>query len=143
MHRAPGTIYIYRSYGMHWMFNLVAHEPEKVGAILVRAVEPLEGIELMECRRKTTVLRQLCSGPGKLCQAFAIDEALHKEDATSNDEVWLTVGTPAAEIDLVVSERIGITRSAELPLRFYEAGNRFVSGHRRGVPFSPEMLPST
>lgn len=141
MHRAPGTVYIYRSYGMHWMFNIVAHAPAAVGAVLVRAVEPLEGIELMKKRRGLTDLRQLCSGPGKLCQAFEIDETLHKVDLTTSDEVWITTGD--SKIAVAVGERIGITKSAELPLRFFEAGSPYVSAHRRGVRFPPEMLPSS
>ncbi|MEZ4531146.1 MAG: DNA-3-methyladenine glycosylase [Thermomicrobiales bacterium] len=141
MQRAPGTIYIYRSYGMHWMFNIVAHAPESVGAVLVRAVEPLDGIDLMEKRRGLTALRQLASGPGKLCQAFGIDDGLHKVDLATSDAIWITPAS--ARASLVVGERIGITKSPELELRFFEAGNRYVSAHRRGVPFSPEMLPSS
>ena len=143
MQRAPGTIYIYRSYGMHWMFNIVAHAPDLVGAVLIRAVEPLQGLDLMEQRRGITDIRQLCSGPGKLCQAFAIDDSLHKVDLTQNDEIWLTRGESRSQVDIEVGERIGITKSPELPLRFFEAGNRFVSAHRRGVPLTPKMLPST
>ncbi len=141
MQRAPGTIYIYRSYGLHWMFNLVAHAPDTVGAVLIRAIEPLEGIELMEPRRHTVDLKQLASGPGKLCQALGIDEALHTVDLTTSDAVWISPGSDAPQI--VIGERIGITKSADLQLRFFEAGNRYVSAHRRGVPFSSEMLPSS
>lgn len=141
MRRSPGTVYIYRSYGMHWMFNIVAHAPGSVGAVLIRAVEPLEGIDLMRARRKVTDVRQLCSGPGKLCQAFGIDEALHKADLATSDAVWITPAGAAP--DIVIGERIGITKSPERQLRFFEAGNRYVSAHRRGVPFSREMLPSS
>ena len=140
MKRAPGTIYIYRSYGMHWMFNIVAHAPDTVGAILIRAVEPLEGLDLMAARRKRTDPRQLCSGPGKLCQAFGIDDALHKVDLTASDAVWIATGDQPAGI--IVGERIGITKSPELELRFFEAGNRYVSAHKRGVAFPREVLPS-
>ena len=142
MQRAPGTIYIYRAYGMHWMFNIAAHAPGSVGAVLIRAVEPLVGIPLMEDRRGTTNLQQLCSGPGKFCQAFAIDESLHKLDLTTTDEIGIALGDDS-RFEVVVGERIGITKSAELPLRFFEAGNRFVSAHRRGVPLTPEVLPSS
>lgn len=140
MKRAPGTLYIYRSYGIHWMFNIVAHETGTVGAVLIRSVEPIEGIELMQARRRTKELRQLCSGPGKLCQAFGIDDGLHTLDLTSSDAVWIAPGDQPSNI--AIGERIGITKSPELPLRFFESGNRYVSAHRRGVPFSPEMLPS-
>lgn len=94
-------------------------------------------------RRGTTDIRQFCSGPGKLCQAFAIDEAMHKVDLTVSDEIWITQGESNGDVDIAVGERIGITKSPELPLRFFEAGSRFVSAHRRGVPFEPEMLPSS
>lgn len=143
MKRAPGTIYIYRAYGMHWMFNIAAHEPGLVGAILIRAVEPIDGIELMEQRRGTTNLRQLCSGPGKFCQAFAIDEGMHKLDLTANDQIGIEPNGNTATIEIAVSERIGITKSADLPLRFFEAESRYVSAHRRGVPLIPEVLPSS
>jgi DNA-3-methyladenine glycosylase len=92
MQRAPGTIYIYRSYGMHWMLNIVAHAPGAVGAVLIRAVEPLDGIKLMEERRKTTDIRQLCSGPGKLCQAFAIDESMHKVELAAINHISIAAG---------------------------------------------------
>jgi DNA-3-methyladenine glycosylase len=125
------------------MFNIVAHAPELVGAVLVRAVEPLEGIELMEKRRGMTNIRQLCSGPGKVCQAFAIDDSLHKVDLATSAEIWISKDASHNPPDIVVGERIGITKSPDLPLRFFEAGNRFVSVHQRGVPLLPEMLPSS
>ena len=143
MHRDPGSVYIYRSYGMHWMFNIVAHAAGGIGAVLVRAAEPIEGIALMEARRGTRDLRQLCSGPGKICQAFAIDDSLHKVDLTTSDDIWISYAKSITPVDLLVGERIGITKSAELPLRFFEAGNRFVSAHKRGAPLPPEMLPSS
>lgn len=143
MHQAPGTVYIYRSYGMHWMFNIVAHAPDSVGAVLVRAVEPTIGIALMEERRKLTDLKLLCAGPGRLCQAFEIDDSLHKVDLATSGEIWIALGERPGSADVMVGKRIGITKSAEMPLRFYEAGNPFVSGHRRGVPFAQEMLPSS
>ncbi|MCO5222495.1 MAG: DNA-3-methyladenine glycosylase [Thermomicrobiales bacterium] len=142
MRRAPGTVYIYRCYGMHWMFNIVAHAPDTVGAVLIRAVEPVEGIDIMEGRRGLTEIRQLCSGPGKLCQAFDIDESLHKIDLVTSDTVWLTAGNRSEAPTLIAGKRIGITKSPELPLRFFAAGNRYVSAHRRGVPFTSEVIPS-
>lgn len=144
MQHAPGTIYIYRAYGMHWMLNLVAHEPDTIGAILIRAVEPLEGIELMEARRHMTDVRNLCSGPGKVSQAFAIDDTMHKVDSITASEIAILQADPAKpKPQIVIGERIGITKSADLPLRFFESGSRFVSSHRRGEPFDPKMLPSS
>lgn len=142
MKRAPGTVYIYRSYGMHWMFNIVAHAEDSVGAVLVRAVEPVDGIDLMRLRRRMDDQRQLCSGPGKLCQAFGIDDGVHVLDLTASDAIWISPAeTPTSE--LLIGQRIGITKSPELELRFFEAGNLYVSAHQRGVPYSPEMLPSS
>lgn len=143
MHRAPGTIYIYRSYGMHWMFNIVAHAPGEIGAVLVRAVEPVEGKVQMESRRGVSDIRQLCSGPGKLCQAFAIDDSFHGTDLAASVDIWISPRDSQVELEMLVGERIGITKSPELPLRFFEAGSRFVSAHKRGVPLSAEMLPSS
>lgn len=141
MKRAPGTIYIYRSYGMHWMLNFVAHAPDTVGAVLIRALQPIDGIELMEARRRSSDVRQLCSGPGKLCQAMGIDDGLHKVNLESSDAVWITQRSERPP--LTVGERIGITKSPELHLRFFESDSRFVSAHRKGSPFAPEMLPSS
>ncbi len=143
MQRAPGTIYIYRAYGMHWMFNIAAHAPDAVGAVLIRAVEPIEGIELMEKRRSTDRLLQLCSGPGKFCQAFAIDDSLHTCDLLTDADICIEPNGDPAGLELIVGERIGITKSADLPLRFFEANNRFVSAHRKGVAFTPKVLPSS
>jgi 3-methyladenine DNA glycosylase Mpg len=77
-----------------------------------------------------------------VCQAFAIDDSLHKVDLATSNEIWISNGEPHFQRDIVVGERIGITKSPDLPLRFFEAGNRFVSAHRRGVPLSSGMLPS-
>ncbi len=114
---------------------------DAVGAVLLRAVEPLEGIELMQSRRKTHEVKQLASGPGKLCQAFGIDEALHKVDLSTSDAVWISSRIGAPRIN--VGERIGITKSSELQLRFFDAESDYVSAHRRGVPLPREMLPSS
>lgn len=122
------------------MFNIVAHAPAAVGAVLIRAVEPIDGVALMQLRREQTDPLHLCSGPGKLCQAFGIDEGLHKADLTASDTVWISGGISPNRV--MVGERIGITKSPELPLRFFDADSRYVSAHRRGVPFSPHMLPS-
>jgi len=132
--REPGTIYIYRAYGIHMMFNIVARASEPYGAILIRAVDPIDGIDRMQMRRNTTKTRDIASGPGKLCQAYAISLADHLRDIVTDSEVWIESGTPAQ--DILVSPRIGITRSADLPLRFFDPTGESVSGHRRGLDWN-------
>ncbi len=125
----PGRAYVYRSYGIHAMLNAVA-DAEGVGAaVLIRALEPIEGIELMRARRGREPIEELCSGPGKLTQALGI-ELLHNAGDLRRGPVTITPGVaPAPEI--TVSRRIGITRAVELPWRYSVVGSRFVS--RRGA----------
>jgi DNA-3-methyladenine glycosylase len=123
----PGRAYVYRSYGIHALLNAVC-EPEGVGAaVLIRALEPLEGIELMRARRGLEQLRALCSGPGKLTQALGIELPHNGLDLAEGP---LTIAArPRAwpEVPVSVDRRIGITRAVELPWRFCAAGNRFLS----------------
>jgi DNA-3-methyladenine glycosylase len=127
---APGRAYVYRSYGIHFLLNAVA-EPEGVGAAaLIRALEPVEGIELMVERRGLGRLRDLCSGPGKLTQALGIGLAHNAGDLATGP---VTIepprpGWPAPAV--TASPRIGITRAIELPWRFCVAGSPHVSSPR-------------
>jgi DNA-3-methyladenine glycosylase len=123
----PNRAYVYRSYGIHALVNAVC-EPEGVGAaVLIRALEPLAGIELMRARRGLEPLEELCSGPGKLTQALAIEL-----DANGTE---LAVGPlrieprlpGGGEVELVESARIGITKATALPWRFCARGSRHVS----------------
>ena len=114
----PGHAYVYRSYGIHDCFNIVAEADGTPGCVLIRAVQPIEGLELMRRRRfaaKTD--RDLANGPGKLTQALGITRSLNGADLTRDP---LVVREPSArrEIRIEASPRIGITKSAELPLRF-------------------------
>ena len=133
MWREPGTAYIYRSYGIHAMLNTVAQPPGAIGAVLIRALEPLAGIQLMQERRRTVDLRALCSGPGKLCQAMAIRLDQQGTDLVTSDTLWFAPGDPVNAIS--VSGRIGISQAKEDPWRYWETGSPFVSAHRRGEPF--------
>ncbi len=124
----PGRAYVYRSYGIHALLNAVS-EAEGVGAaVLIRALEPLEGIELMRARRGLDRLEQLCSGPGKLTQALGIELDANDTDLGGSGPVAILpppLDRPAPE--LVAGMRIGITKAVELPWRFWERGNRHVS----------------
>jgi DNA-3-methyladenine glycosylase len=126
---APGIAYVYRSYGIHALLNVVV-EPAGVGAaVLIRALEPLTGVAAMRARRGREPLVDLCSGPGKLTQALGIGLELNATPLLGGGPVVLgppppdRPGPPA----LVVGPRIGITRAAELPWRFCAAGSRHVS----------------
>jgi DNA-3-methyladenine glycosylase len=116
-----GVVYVYRSYGIHWCMNLVCAGP--ASAVLIRAIEPTEGLDLMIARRGLDDPRLLCSGPGRLCQAMGVTQAQNgaRADRLPFD---LTPGPPA---EIVVGPRIGITKAAEVPWRFGEKGSRFVS----------------
>lgn len=124
---AHGHAYVYFIYGNHFMLN-VSSEREGVGAgVLLRAVEPLAGIELMQRYRGVTRLRELTNGPGKLAQAFKIDMHLYGTDYCAAGPLWLGEAVrPVGRIGR--SRRIGISRNAGRLLRFYERGNLFVSG---------------
>ncbi|MGI8594844.1 MAG: DNA-3-methyladenine glycosylase [Solirubrobacteraceae bacterium] len=126
----PGGAYVYRSYGIHALLNVVV-EPEGVGAaVLLRALEPLDGVELMRTRRGLERPEDLCSGPGKLTQALAIDIELNGSDLATGP-IRLTPPDPRTErTPVTVGPRIGITKAAELPWRFCEANSRFVSRPR-------------
>jgi DNA-3-methyladenine glycosylase len=125
----PGHLYVYFTYGMHYCMNVVTETDGQAAAVLLRAVEPLHGIDLMRARRRPTIPdRDLCRGPARLCQAFAVDRTLDGADLTG-PELWITE-TPGFSPDTptATSPRIGITQAADWPWRFYLPGNRFVSG---------------
>lgn len=127
----PGIAYVYRSYGVHAMLNVVAEPKGATGAVLIRALEPMTGIELMRQRRGVADERLLCSGPGRLCQALGIRLDMHGTDLIWSDVLWLEAGEPVTVIS--TSGRIGISRGQEHPWRFWETGNPHVSAHRRGI----------
>ncbi|MEA2319209.1 MAG: DNA-3-methyladenine glycosylase [Solirubrobacteraceae bacterium] len=123
----PGMAYVYRSYGIHALLNAVC-EPEGEGtAVLIRALEPLEGIDVMRARRGMERVEDLCSGPGKLTQALGIELT---ENGTSLIDGPIRLGPPPAgrpAPEVVEGTRIGITRAVELPWRFCALGSRSVS----------------
>jgi DNA-3-methyladenine glycosylase len=123
----PGRLYVYRSYGIHWCANVVC-EPEGIGAaVLLRALEPTVGLELMETRRGLDDPLLLCSGPGRLTQALAIDGS---DDGRVFGEHGLTLLPPAGEPDVVQGPRIGISREVDRPWRYSLRGSPYVSRPR-------------
>ena len=124
---APGTAYVYRSYGIHALVNAVC-EPEGIGAaVLIRALEPIVALDKMRERRGVHAVEQLCSGPGKLTQALAI-ELEHNASDLVRGPLRIGPRPPGWEdVELVVGTRIGITKALELEWRFCAAGSRSVS----------------
>jgi DNA-3-methyladenine glycosylase len=129
-----GHAYVYLAYGTSLMCN-VSSEATGVGAgVLIRALEPLEGIALMEARRGTTKHLNLTRGPGRLAAALAIDRSLNGVDLCAPGRLWLATASPGGQAKpgpIGRSPRIGITREVERPWRFYERGSPFVSGPAR------------
>jgi DNA-3-methyladenine glycosylase len=122
-----GFAYVYFIYGTSYMLNVSAEKPGVGAGVLFRAIEPLEGINLMKCFRKTEKLRDLARGPGRLAAALQIDKRLDGIDLCANGPLWLgTAVRDTARISTTV--RIGITREMHRRLRFFEAGSPFVSG---------------
>ena len=120
----PGHAYVYRSYGIHWCLNVVCEEVGVANAVLLRALEPTRGLEQMRARRGLEDERLLCSGPGRLCQALSVTR---EHDGLPLDRPPFELLAGDSPVDVVNGPRIGITRSAELPWRYAEAGSRFLS----------------
>lgn len=122
-----GFAYVYFIYGTSYMLNVSAEEPGVGAGVLLRAIEPLEGINVMKRLRKTDKLRDLARGPGRLAAALQIDRRLDGVDLCVNGPLWL--GTAVRETaDVSITVRIGITHEVGRRLRFFEAGSPFVSG---------------
>ena len=130
----PGVGYVYLIYGMYWCFNAVTREEGHGSAVLVRAVSPLEGEPLMQRRRPNARSRyDLTNGPGKLCLALGITGD-HNGRPLDQPPVRVLAGDPVPDRDVVVTPRIGITRAAEWPLRYFIDGDPFVSRTPRSFP---------
>ena len=121
----PGAAYIYFSYGAHWMLNVLVKGASN-GFVLIRALQPLRGIELMKKRRAVDDERRLCSGPGKLTEAFAITNRHHEMNLCLDPRHCFACSS-REDVDVVADERIGITRSAHHPWRFTVRSSKFVS----------------
>jgi DNA-3-methyladenine glycosylase len=118
----PGRAYVYVSHGIHHCLNVVCRAPT---AVLIRAVEPVEGEDQMVRRRGLEDPRLLCAGPGRLCQALGITLAEDGTPLTRRNDLWLAAGEPAT--DVAATLRIGMSDSVNRPWRFVEAGSRFAS----------------
>lgn len=123
----PGNAYVYFIYGVHWCVNAVTRETGLASAVLIRALEPVEGVDLMQARRPAARrLEDLTNGPGKLCAALGITGA-HNRLPLQQPPILIRRGPAADPADIVETTRIGITRAVDWPLRWYLSSSRFVS----------------
>ena len=141
----PGHLYVYFSYGMHFCMNAVTGSSGEGMAVLLRAAEPIDGIEEMRLRRGRPQDRDLCSGPAKLCQAFGVDRSFDGADLVRGNDLWITEGILVSSSRVVVGRRVGISVGLEHAWRFSVNGDPNVSRGRGGaVPSrSARRDPST
>ena len=121
-----GASYIYFNYGVHWMLNVLSKGGPRDGLILIRAIEPRRGLELMRKRRGVEELKRLCSGPGKLTQALAINKRHHEIDLCA-DPAHRFRARPNKKVEVVADPRIGISRAKDFPWRFTLRDSPFLS----------------
>ena len=126
----PGYAYVYRSYGIHWCLNLVCEPKGSASAVLIRALEPTDGLPLMRRRRSMTDVRLLCAGPGRVCEALGIT-ATH--NGLPLDEAPFALFARSGDVQVIAGPRIGITKAAEKPWRYGLKGSVFLS-----KPFRPD-----
>ncbi len=125
-----GLLYVYFTYGMHHCMNAVTGRDGEGSAVLLRAAEPLEGAAVMAERRGTDAVRNLCSGPAKLCQAFGVDRGLDGLDLMTSERLWIERGSPVGDAVVAVTTRVGISSGTDHHRRFVVARDPFVSGGR-------------
>ena len=121
-----GTAYVYLIYGVHWLLNVVTEPDGTGGAVLIRAVEPVEGLGAMRSARGDRSDRELTNGPGKLAEAFGIDDSFHGTNLTENP-LFFAADSLDKEVTISTSSRIGISKAVDRPWRFYIYGNAYVS----------------
>ena len=119
-----GHVYVYLIYGIHHCFNIVTEKEGRGCAVLIRALEPVEGIEIMKKNRNTNSLKNLCSGPGKICEALEIDKKYSGEFLGENIQVLDNYYT---DLNVISTKRIGISKAKDLNLRFYKADSEYIS----------------
>ena len=120
----PGHAYVYRSYGIHWCLNLVCEEEGSAAAVLIRALEPTDRLDLMRERRGLDDARRLAAGPGRLCEALGVSR---DHDSLSLAEPPFELSAPSERSEVVAGTRIGISVAVEQPWRYAEAGSRWLS----------------
>jgi DNA-3-methyladenine glycosylase len=120
----PGHAYVYRSYGIHWCLNLVCEEEGSASAVLLRALQPSHGLDVMRKRRRLDEERLLCAGPGRLCQALGVTR---EHDGLALDEPPFRLEAREADVEVAAAPRIGITRAADRHWRYVLAGSRYLS----------------
>ncbi len=120
----PGYAYVYRSYGIHWCVNFVCEPEGSAGAVLIRAIEPLEGLAKMRRRRGAMDERLLCAGPGRVCEALGITRA---HNGMPLDAPPFELRRRTGKVEIAVGPRIGITKAVDHPWRYGLAGSRFLS----------------
>ncbi|MEJ2374872.1 MAG: DNA-3-methyladenine glycosylase [Pseudolabrys sp.] len=125
----PGYAYVYRSYGIHWCLNFVCEAEGSASAVLIRALEPTQGLSAMQRRRGLTDERALCSGPGKLCQALGVTI---KHNGLPLDRPPFELRAREAAPEIAIGARIGISKAVEHPWRYGLKGSKFLS-----KPFQP------
>ncbi|MFP4588371.1 MAG: DNA-3-methyladenine glycosylase [Candidatus Acetothermia bacterium] len=123
----PGIAYVYFVYGNHFLFNVVTEERGEAGAVLLRALEPVEGVEEMRQLRGFRNLQSLTDGPGKLCEALGITKQQNGLDLVNSDTVWVQKPPESPTASIRASPRIGVSLGQELEYRFYLAGNPYLS----------------
>ncbi len=126
-----GHLYVYFSYGVHWCMNVVTGRPGEGSAVLLRAAEPIEGLERMKAQRGVSDPRLLCAGPGRLTQALAVTREHNGVDLVGAGAMWLEAGSPVPDGAVAVGPRVGISVAVERPWRFTVQASPFLS---RGRP---------
>jgi DNA-3-methyladenine glycosylase len=124
-----GTAYVYLIYGMHWCINVATGPEGYPAAVLIRAARPLDGIETARERRPGRPDHELMRGPGNLARALAVDRAQNR-GMVDGPPLWFATGRSIPDAEVAAGPRIGITRAADAPLRFWLRGSRYVSGKR-------------
>lgn len=131
MFKDGGRSYVYLCYGIHSLFNIITHGEGQPNAVLIRALEPLEGIDIMKERRSIALAQNLCNGPGKLAQAMGIDKVVNDIVLYENSSpVWIGESNSDLKFDIVTTTRIGVDYAEEdalLPWRFYIKNNTYIS----------------
>ena len=133
MFEEGGISYVYIIYGFYNCFNVVTGLKDKGEAVLIRALEPMEGIDIMSSYRRVDKTKDLTNGPGKLCLAFNISKKDNGLDLVNGDELYVTENENIEDKNIVITTRIGLTQGTDLPLRYYVRNNKYVSKIVKGL----------